>query len=99
MKRAILVALSTGTVITSAAALTLGNAAGNTAVVASSEFEQARIAWAARAAVRARIDERYFASRAECDALGGAKRDRCLVSAHAARGHALMHAQAPYIER
>jgi hypothetical protein len=99
MKRAIVVALGTGAIITSAAALSIGNAWNKPGSLARSEFEQARSEWTAREAQRARIDERYQALRAECDALGGGKRDRCLISAQAYRGRALMHAQAPYETR
>ena len=97
MKRAILVALGTGAVITSAAALSIGNASSSApSTITHSEFERARVAWTAREAVRAKIDERYLAQRAQCEPLGGAKRDRCLVAAHAARGRALLDAHAPY---
>jgi hypothetical protein len=97
MKRAILVALGTGAVITSAAALSIGNAYTRSAPAAPlSEFEQARATWSARAAQRAQIEERYLAARAECDALGGAKRDRCLIAAHAFKGRLLLETQAPY---
>jgi hypothetical protein len=97
MKRAILIALGTGAAITSAAALSIGNATGGAAAIAAhSEYERARVASAAREAVRAKIDEGYLRQRALCEPLGGAKRDRCFVAAHAARGRALLEAQAPY---
>ncbi|HXD06002.1 MAG TPA: hypothetical protein VN680_08135 [Burkholderiaceae bacterium] len=51
---------------------------------------------AARAAQRARIDARYLVDRARCDTLGGFRRDRCLIEAHAAKGRALLEVNAPY---
>ena len=96
MQRAILVALGTGAIITSAAALSIGTSAQPPASSAQSEFEQARSAWAARAERRALVESRYLAVRAQCDALGGAKRDRCVIEAHAYKGRALMEIQAPY---
>jgi hypothetical protein len=51
---------------------------------------------ATRGAQRARIEARYQVERAKCAALGGFKRDRCQISAHAARGRALLEAAAPY---
>ena len=141
MRRAILVALGTGLIITSAAAFTAGtgedsgpitqhehdaklraieaqraahdarcDAAGGTErelcrIEAASE-ESVRIADAeaafrrtqqsARAAQRARIDARYQMERAKCGALGGFKRDKCLVKVHASRGRAMLDAAAPY---
>jgi len=53
----------------------------------------------ARAVVRARIDARYQVARTSCQALGGFQRDKCLIAAHAARGRALLQAQAPYEQR
>jgi len=97
MKRAILVALGIGAVITSAAALSIGTAAAPKPVAAArTEFEQSRSAWTAREEMRARVEARYLAARAQCEPLGGLKRDKCLISAHAAKGHALMEIQAPY---
>jgi hypothetical protein len=54
---------------------------------------------AARNAQRARVEARYVVERAECMALGGTKRDQCQISAHAARGRALLEAAAPYETR
>lgn len=51
---------------------------------------------AAREAQRARIDARYQVARAKCQAVNGFNRDQCLIKAHAARGRALLEAQAPY---
>jgi hypothetical protein len=99
MNRAILIALGTAAVITSAAAHSIGNAyMPPSQGAALSEFEQARATWNARAAQRAQIEDRYIAMRSDCDALGGAKRDRCLVSAHAFKGRLLLETQAPYEE-
>ena len=95
MRRAIFVALGTGAIITSAAGITLGTARGPV-TVAGSELERSRIAHEARAALRAEVETRYLDARARCDALGGRKRDDCFISAHAARGRALLEIQAPY---
>jgi hypothetical protein len=97
MKRAILVALGTGTLISSAAALTLGN----TSLPASepapqNEYERARFERSAREAHREAIEVRYRAARSRCDTLGGIRHDDCLIAAHAFRGSALMQAQAAY---
>jgi hypothetical protein len=62
------------------------------------ELEQAwrRTEASSRALQRARIDARYQVDRARCGALGGARRDHCLVQAHATKGRALLDAAAPY---
>lgn len=143
MKRAILVALGTGTVIASAAALGIGVAlapdtptltraqynaelasveatreavlarcdvvaanakelcraraeASETIRVADIEASFRRTRDSARNAQRARIEARYQVERTACGALGGIKRDRCLIGAHATRGRALLEAAAPY---
>ena len=141
MRRAILVALGTGLIITSAAAFTAGNgeesgpvtqhehdaklraieaqraahdarcdaaggterelcrieAAGEESVrIAEAEAAFRRTQQSARAAQRARIDARYQMERAKCGALGGYKRDKCLVKVHASRGRAMLDAAAPY---
>ena len=144
MRRAILVALGTGAIISSAAAIGIGTAATSTApgtltrpeyqaaleaieaartdvlmaceaqpgtakeicraevsadeLVRVADIEQSfrRTHDAARDAQRARIEARYQVSRAKCLALGGARRDQCLIDAHAARGRGLLEAQAPY---
>ncbi len=143
MKRAILVALGTGAVISSAAALGIG-AVYNTSSrsMSDAEYAQALASIAAararalalcderpgraadacrveananeavqaadleaiyrrtepstRAALRARIDARHQIARAKCEELGGYNRDKCLISAHAAKGRALLDTQAPY---
>jgi hypothetical protein len=97
MNRAVLVALGTGAVISSAAALSIGTASAPAQPgVAKSQFEQARLAWNAREAQRAQIEARYLVARAQCDGLGGARRDRCVIAAHAAKGRMLLDTQAPY---
>jgi hypothetical protein len=66
--------------------------------VRTAELEAAfhRTERAARDAQRARIDARYEVDRARCDALKGFRRDKCLISAHAVKGRALLEAAAPY---
>ena len=146
MKRAILVALGTGALISSAAAIGIGmtgaersarmtradyqyglEAAREVRVAAlarcgelpAAQRETCRAAAEAQAAVSAadleaefhrtretarhaqkvRIDSRYQVRRAHCQSLGGFKRDKCLVSAHAERGRALLDVAAPYAVR
>src|SRR5213078_4863114 len=73
MKRAILVALGIGAVITSAAALGIGNSSVPLQQPsAQDEISRARIQGAAREAHREAIDARYREVRAQCDALAGA---------------------------
>lgn len=67
--------------------------------VADLEAEFRRTQDAARNAQKARIDGRYQVRRAQCQALGGFKRDKCLLSAHAERGRALLDVAAPYAAR
>jgi len=147
MKRAILIALGTGALISSAAAIGIGlsstdapasidrttyeqglasvraaldqRLAGCDALRSDGQRETCRVEAeaasavhaadlgeayhrteaSARAAQRARIDARYQTRRAQCQALGGFRRDKCLVSAHAERGRALLDASAPYAVR
>lgn len=143
MRRAILVALGTGAIISSAAAIGIGTAIstapdsmnkaqyqaalagieGMRAVILSACEDQAagakeicraeasaeelvrvadiedsfrRTHESARDAQRARVDAKYQVARAKCQPLGGARRDHCLIKAHATRGRALLEAQAPY---
>ena len=97
MKRAILVALGTGAIITSAAALGIGvPSISGQHPSAQDDISRARIQGAAREAHREAIEARYREVRAQCDALGGVRRDHCLIKAHAFRGHALLEAHAPY---
>ena len=67
-------------------------------LVRVAELEQGfrRNEQSSRALQRARIDARYQLDRARCGTLGGFKREKCLVQAHAARGRALLDASAPY---
>jgi hypothetical protein len=53
----------------------------------------------ARNVQRTRIEARYQVERTKCAALGGARRDGCLIAAHALRGRALLEAAAPYEAR
>jgi hypothetical protein len=144
MKRAVLVALGTGALISSAAAIGIGmthatpgmtpadfrygvetarevraaalarcgglragerelcrtEADAEAAVrVADLEADFQRTQEAARNAQKVRIDSRYQVRRAQCQALGGFRRDKCLVSAHAERGRALLDVTAPYAVR
>ena len=145
MKRAILVALGTGALISSAAAIGIGmtqasngrltrvqyqhgietarevragalarcealraaerevcrtEADAEAAMrLADLEAEYLRTQEASRNAQKVRIDSRYQVRRAQCQALGGYKRDKCLVSAHAERGRALLDVAAPYAVR
>ena len=97
MNRAILVALGTGAIITSAAAISVGTAATPAPVkVTHTELEKARIHMGAREQQREQIETRYRVVRAQCDALRGFQRDNCLVGAHAFKGRALLEAQQPY---
>lgn len=64
--------------------------------VAQIEHDYHHTETSARALQRARIDARYQVERARCGTLGGYKRDRCLVRAHAAKGRALLEAASPY---
>ena len=95
MRRAILVALGIGAVITSAAGITLGPAKP-VSVAVGSELERGRISSDARALQRADVEARYLEARARCESLGGRKRDDCFISAHATRGRLLMEIHAPY---
>ena len=101
MRRAIFVALGVGAIVSSAAGITAtAMPEGSTRPERSVTFLEMKIAEAsARASQRERIDSRYQAERAQCDALGGVRRDRCLIAAHAHRGHALLEAAAPYQAR
>ena len=70
--------------------------AGDTIRVAELEQGYRGTEQSARALQRARIDARYQLDRARCATLGGYKREKCVVQAHAARGRALLDAAAPY---
>lgn len=98
MKRAIFVALGTGAVIASAAAFGIGASSTGEApqAVARGEYQVAMQHQSARALQRARIESRYQSERARCDSLGGFKRDKCLIQAHASKGRAMLEVAAPY---
>lgn len=98
MRRAIFVALGTGAVITSAAAIGIGaTSAGDPSQPATrGEYRMAMQHQSAREAQRARIDSRYQSDRTLCDSLSGFKRDQCLIHAHATKGRAMLEAAAPY---
>ena len=98
MKRASWIALFTGTMISGAAAISV-EAPMAPAFPAHSHAQRARTLDAARTAQRAFIDARYQSDRAQCESLGGARRDRCLIDAHARKGRALLEAAAPYAVR
>jgi hypothetical protein len=92
-----LVALGIGAVITSAAALGIGNPSVPVQhPSAQDEISRARIQGAAREAHREAIEARYREARAQCEPLGGVRRDHCLIKAHARRGRALLESHAPY---
>jgi hypothetical protein len=67
-------------------------------MVRAAELDQAhrRTERSSRALQRARIDARYQTDRSRCGLLGGGKRDRCLIQAHAAKGRAMLEAANPY---
>jgi len=64
--------------------------------IAEADAAYRRTEQATRAAQRARIEARYQVERAKCGALGGFKRDKCLVKVHASRGRSMLEAAAPY---
>src|SRR5262249_6635858 len=93
MTRAILVALGTGTIITSAAAIGIGaarEAFPQAPVPPQSRAEQARVEQTARDGQRAMIEARYEVAKERCVPLRGHDHDQCLIEAHAARGRALL---------
>jgi len=97
MGRAIIVALGTGFVITSAAGISVSTGQLSApAQAAHSELERTRISHEARAQQRAQVEARYLDVRSRCEALGGNRRDSCFIDAHAVRGRALLEIQAPY---
>ena len=105
MKRTILVALGVAVIASSAAGF--GISAARTPALMQVHCTQSddtdicrmRVASAARDEQRARVETRYEADRAKCAPLSGAQKDSCLISAHAARGRALLEAAAPYERR
>ena len=94
-KRAILVALGTGLVISSATAIDIGTRA--TALASSDDVvEIARARETARTTQRDQIQARFAVEREQCASLRGYQREKCVVQAHANRGRALLDAAAPY---
>jgi hypothetical protein len=101
MKRAILIALGAGLVISSAAALDIAGAGQPAAPAAAlgDPIHAARLREGAREDQRTRIQERYLVEREQCAELRGYRREKCVVRAHANRGRALLEAGAPYETR
>lgn len=101
MKRAILIALGIGVMVTSAAAIDIAGArpVSVPAIHNDSEVHAARAQSSARAEQRARIEERWLVERERCATMRGFQRDKCLVQAHAAKGRAMLEAAAPYEAR
>jgi len=98
MKRGIWIGLATGTMISGAAAIGI-DTQSTPADAVLSHAQRAALAYNARQAQRAAIDARYQVDRAQCESLGGARRDNCLIEAHARKGRALLEAGAPYASR
>ena len=98
MKRAVWVAVATGTMISGAAAIGV-DAPSTASPHALTHFERAAALQSARQAQRSVIEARYDADRGACEALGGAVRDRCFIDAHARRGRAMLEVAAPYASR
>ena len=102
MTRAILVALGTGTIITSAAAIGIGAAretSPQSPAAPQSRAALARVEQAARDGQRALIEARYELAKARCAPLRGYSYDQCVIEAHAERGRALLEGQDPYAVR
>jgi len=98
MKRAVWIALGLGTMISGAAAIGV-DSARVPAPEPQSHAQRAAMMEAARNAQRAAIESRYQEDRAKCDALAGARKDDCLIDAHARKGRAMLEAAAPYAVR
>jgi hypothetical protein len=98
VKRAIWIALVTGTMISGAAAIGV-DAQSSAAAASLTHVQRAMTLEVARRTQRDGIEARYQAERAKCDALGGLRRDNCLIDAHARRGRAMLEAAAPYAGR
>ena len=97
MKRAILIALGTGVVISSAAALDIAGAGEPAAPAAHGDQVQvSRARESARVRQRDLIESRYLAEREACAQQRGYAREKCVVKAHANKGRALLEAAAPY---
>ena len=98
MNRAVWIAVALGTMISGAAAIGI-DAQSTPGPVASTHLERATLLDAARRQQREGIEARYQLDRSACDSLGGARRDACLIDAHARKGRALLEAAAPYATR
>jgi hypothetical protein len=98
MKRGVWIALGLGTMISGAAAIGV-DATRAPVPEPQSHAQRAAVMEAARDAQRATIESRYQEDRAKCDALVGARRDNCLIDAHARKGRAMLEAAAPYAMR
>ena len=91
MKGANAFALVIGVVITSTAAIGLGNSREAPSFSGPPD--------GAREALRARIERNHEVARARCAALAGTDGDRCFIAAHAVLGAALMESAQPYAMR
>ncbi len=98
MNRAVWIALATGTMITGAAAIGV-EAPMASATNGLTHVQRATTLESARQAQRDAIESRYQADRTKCDAVGGVRRDNCLIDAHARKGRAMLEAAAPYADR
>ena len=99
MKRAVLMALGIGAVLTSAAAFSTVASGPALAQSDGGSLAPAHMERRAREAQRAGIEARYQELRASCATLGGARRDQCLIDAHTYRGRSMLAAAAPYETR
>lgn len=95
MKRTFWIALATGTMISGAAAIGI-EAPSAPLAQPLTHAQRASALEAARQAQRHRIEARYQAERSVCESLGGARRDRCFIDAHARKGLLMMETAAPY---
>ena len=98
MNRAVWIAVALGTMISGAAAIGI-DAQSTPVPAASNTLERTALLDAARRAQRESIESRYQSDRSACEPLGGARRDSCLIEAHARKGRALLEAAAPYATR
>ena len=98
MNRAVWIAVALGTMISGAAAIGI-DAQSKPEPVASSHLARAVALDTARRAQREAIEARYQSDRARCEAMGGVRRDTCLIDAHARKGRALLEAATPYATR
>jgi len=98
MKRAIFIAIGTGLLVSSAAALDIAGL--QEPGTQGDAVHEARTRESAREEQRNRIEARYMAEREACAAVkGGYPREKCVVKAHANKGRALLAAAAPYDDR